>query len=135
MASSSSSAISPSSFGVQAGGATTQTTTKRALILKQIETLQKQLTGLYKQMQALAGKSDPASIQERIQLQQQIDGVEKEIKALQDELLQKSADDKVKVPVDKKGASEASSDAAPVSVATVAASALATVGSVINTQA
>src|SRR5471030_1796387 len=104
MPASSSSTINPASLGFQAGGATTHTTTKRALILKEIQSLQKQLTGLYKQLQALAGKSDPAALQERIELQQEIDGVEKEIKALQDEMLQKSADEKVQLPADKKAA-------------------------------
>ena len=68
MTASSSSAINPSVLGIQAGGATSQATTKRALILKEIQTLQKQLTGLYKQLQTLAGKGDPASVEERIQL-------------------------------------------------------------------
>ena len=150
MASSNSIAISPASLGVQAGGPAAQTTTKRALILKQIETLQKQLTGLYKQLQALAGKSDPAAIQERIQLQQEIEGVEKEIKALQDELLQKSSDEKVQVPKTKKAADPASTNSAsgsgnadPAAAAAPAAAVapaapsntLSTVGSVINTQA
>jgi|GEM_PF-1750631 len=140
MPASSSSTINPASLGVQAGGATTQTTTKRALILKEIQALQKQLTGLYKQLQALAGKSDLGSVEERIRLQQQIDGIEKEIKALQDEMLQKSADEKVQAPADQKPAAAPSTGSAPGdssgAAAPVAASgALLTVGSVINTQA
>jgi len=138
MTATSSSTISPSSFGVQAGGATTKTTTRSALILKQIQGLQKQLVGLYKQLQALDGKYDPNSIEDRIQLQQEIESVEKEIKALQGELLQKSAGDKVQVPADKTAAASADSaagDDSGVATAPTSASTLSTVGSVINTQA
>lgn len=141
MTSSSSSAISPGVLGVQPGGATTQTTTKRALILKQIEALQKQLGGLYKQLQALDGKYDPNSIEDRIQLQQQIESVEKEIKELQGEMVQQSADEKVQVRGNNKAAGAASSDTAATDGSTSGAApagsggALSTVGSVINTQA
>jgi len=129
MTATSSSTIRPASLGIQAGGATTQTTTKRALILKEIQALQKQEAGLYKQLQALAGKSDPASVQERIQLQQQIDAIENEIKALQSEMQQKSADEKVQVGADKPATGAVSAGASS------AVSALSMVGSVINTRA
>jgi hypothetical protein len=74
---------------------TIETTTARAVILKQIRALQKSEAGLAEQLAKLGTES--ASIEARIALQQQIQGIDDQIKALQTALLQTDAERKVQV--------------------------------------
>jgi seryl-tRNA synthetase len=74
---------------------TIETTTARAVILRQIRALQKSEAGLAEQLAKLG--TDTASIEARIALQQQIRGIEDQIKALQTALLQTDADRQVQV--------------------------------------
>lgn len=131
------------------GGSKTVVTTERTIILAQIRGLQKQLGEVTKQLQTVAGASDPASIQLSIELEHEIEGIQEEIRALQNELLQKSADQKVQVSAAKddgksgavastaSSSSSSSSGLSPGSADSGAAPAAstATVGSVIDTQA
>lgn len=135
------------SLGASVSGGKTTVTTERTIILAQIRGLQKQLGEVTKQLQTLAGKSDPASIQESIELEHEIEGIQEEIRALQNELLQKSADQKVQVSAGKDGSADAA--AAPSSSSSSSSSSAgsgdsgggapaastATVGSVIDIQA
>jgi hypothetical protein len=76
----------------------TESTTVRTAILKQIRKLQKVEAELGEQLAALTGDYSSGGIQQRIALQQQIDGIEQQIKALQIALLQEDADRKVTIP-------------------------------------
>lgn len=97
---------------------TTETTTARTAILKQIALLQKQEARLGEQLAALSDSRDTADIQARIALQQQIQGIEDQIAALQIALLQQDADRTVKI--------SKTDDEAPHSVDKPAAEAAAT---------
>ena len=77
--------------------ATTETTTVRTAILKQIRVLQKQEAKLGEELAKLAGDSDSGAIQQRIALQQQIQSLEDQIKALETALLQKDADRQIAI--------------------------------------
>lgn len=140
------------SLGASVSGGKTTVTTERTIILAQIRGLQKQLGEVTKQLQTLS-PSDPAAIQQRIELEHEIEGIQEEIRALQNELLQKSADQKVQVSAGKDGSADAA--AAPSSSSSSSSSSAgsgdgggsgggggaapaastATVGSVIDTQA
>jgi len=80
---------------VAPGSGVVETTTARAVILKQINALQKAEASLSEQLAGLG--TDTASIEQRIALQQQIQGIEAQIKALQIALLQTDADRTVQV--------------------------------------
>jgi uncharacterized small protein (DUF1192 family) len=80
---------------VAPGSGVVETTTARAVILKQINALQKTEASLSQDLAKLG--TDTASIEQRIALQQQIQGIEAQIKALQIALLQTDADRTVQV--------------------------------------
>jgi prefoldin subunit 5 len=80
---------------IPGGSGTVETTTVRAVILKQIEALQKSEASLSQDLAKLG--YDSASIQQRIAVQQQIQGIEDQIKALQTALLQTDTDRTVQV--------------------------------------
>ena len=86
--------IDPTSRGT-AGSGVVESTTARAVILKQINALQKSEAGLSEQLAKLGNTS--SEIQQRIALQQQIQGIEAQIKALQTALLQTDTDRTVQV--------------------------------------
>jgi hypothetical protein len=120
-----------------ASGAT-ESTTVRTAILKQIRKLQKVEAELGEQLAALTGDYSSGGIQQRIALQQQIDGIEQQIKALQIALLQEDADRKVTIP--KSDDSPANDSAAPGAAPTPdgsdkSAYAATALGTVINTTA
>jgi len=110
--------------GAPGASGATENTTARAAILKQIRQLQKLEAGLGEKLAQLAGDRSSGAIQQRIALQQQIDGIEQQIKALQIALLQEDADRTVTIPKSDEDQPSKSSD--PVS---------ATVGTVIDTSA
>jgi regulator of sirC expression with transglutaminase-like and TPR domain len=80
---------------IAGSSSTVETTTARAVILKQINALQKTEAGLSEELAKLG--NDTASIEARIALQQQIQGIEAQIKALQIALLQTDTDRNVQV--------------------------------------
>jgi hypothetical protein len=80
---------------IPGGSGTVETTTQRAVILKQINALQKSEASLSQELAKLG--YDSSSIEQRIALQQQIQGIEDQIKALQTALLQTDTDRTVQV--------------------------------------
>lgn len=84
-----------STLRVAPGSGVVETTTVRAVILKQIAVLQKIEASLSQDLAKLG--TDTASIEQRIALQQQIRGIEDQIKSLQIALLQPDADRTVQV--------------------------------------
>lgn len=80
---------------VAGGSGVVETTTARAVILKQINALQKSEASISEQLAKLGSGSD--AIEQRIALQQQIQGIEMQIKALQTALLQTDTDRTVQV--------------------------------------
>ncbi|MYM25360.1 hypothetical protein GTP46_22280 [Duganella sp. FT135W] len=125
--------------GAPGASGATESTTARAAILQQIRKLQKLEAGLGEQLAKLAGDRSSGGIQQRIALQQQIDGIEQQIKALQIALLQKDADRKVTVPKSDgsqtKASGERVSDLAGPENGDKSIAAATTVGTVINTAA
>jgi len=122
---------------VSASGGT-ESTTVRTAILKQIRKLQKVEAELGEQLARLAGDSSSGGIQQRIALQQQIDGIEQQIKALQIALLQEDADRKVTIPKSDESPvnDPATPEAAPaLDRGNTSVDATAAVGTVINTTA
>lgn len=108
------------------GSATVESTSARSVILKQIIGLQKLEAGLSEQLTMLG--TSASDIQQRLALQQQIQGIESQIKALQNALLQPDADRGMLVV---KPAEEQTSQAP--SSTTAQENKVETVGSVINT--
>ncbi|RZT09332.1 FlxA-like protein [Duganella sp. CF402] len=112
----------------------TESTTVRTAILKQIRKLQKVEAELGEQLAALTGDYSSGGIQQRIALQQQIDGIEQQIKALQIALLQEDADRKVTISKsdDSPAKDPAATEAAPKPDS---GDKSAAIGTVINTAA
>src|SRR4051812_42794939 len=132
------SSVSPAYRRPSGGVSSTETTTARTAILKQIALLQKQEARLGEQLAALSGSVGTADIQARIALQQQIQGIEDQIAALQIALLQQDADRTVKISktddeapqsVDKPAAEAAAAPTAPDAAGPKA------IGSLIDTRA
>ncbi|MYM66291.1 hypothetical protein GTP45_05500 [Pseudoduganella sp. FT55W] len=125
--------------GAPGASGATESTTARTAILQQIRKLQKLEAGLGEQLAKLAGDRTSDGIQQRIALQQQIDGIEQQIKALQIALLQKDADRKVNVPKtddsQTSASAESGSDLAAPESGDKSIAAAATIGTVINTAA
>lgn len=117
---------------VAGGSATVESTTARAVILKQINALQKSEAGLSEQLAKLGNSS--SDIEQRIALQQQIQGIEAQIKALQTALLQTDTDRTVQVvhPAEEETKPTAEAKQAPAAQRDKSSD---TVGSVIDTVA
>lgn len=125
--------------GAPGASGATESTTARTAILQQIRKLQKLEAGLGEQLAKLAGDRSSDAIQQRIALQQQIDGIEQQIKALQIALLQKDADRRVTVPKSEdsqtSAPTESASDLAGNESGDQSIATAATIGTVINTAA
>jgi chaperonin cofactor prefoldin len=109
--------------------ASTETTTVRSAIIKQIAVLQKQEAKLGEELAKLTGNLSTGQIQQKIALMQQIQSIEDQISALQTALLQKEADRQVTVTsAGNKAPAKESAAAEPQKEA-------ATIGTVIDTVA